>query len=363
MFSKSIWLAAFGATLVVTLPSSTHAEPFWNVLGIKRVEADVNKSYRLTKQDGPWLILAATFSGPTADAEARELAFELRRKHKLESYLHKIRFDRSGTVRGRGLNERGTYQRMRYQNGGQQDQIAVLVGHYESTESPELQETLERIKHLHPDCLTKKKGEETSLHFASLRNFQRNFGSNKKKKKGPMGNAFVSRNVLLPKEFFAPGGLDQFVVKMNKGLKYNLLACRGIYTVRVATFRGSVVVDQQKIASIHKGGELKNRLEQAAEDAHNMTIALRKTGVEAYEFHDRYESIVTVGSFDSVGSPRADGKIEIHPAVHRVIKQYGGSTSKFGAVSRKKIAGVRFDIAPAPIQVPRKSIATDYARG
>ena len=56
-----------------------------------------------------------------------------------------------------------------------------------------------------------------------------------------------------------------------------------------------------------------------------LTVALRTRGVEAYEFHDRHESIVTVGSFDSVGQPRVDGKTEINPAVHQVMAMYGAT--------------------------------------
>ena len=53
-------------------------------------------------------------------------------------------------------------------------------------------------------------------------------------------------------------------------------------------------------------------LEEAGEAAHKLVEVLRNQGYEAYEFHDRGSSIVTVGSFDSVGTPRADGKIEIY---------------------------------------------------
>ena len=45
----------------------------------------------------------------------------------------------------------------------------------------------------------------------------------------------------------------------------------------------------------------RSKLEEAAYNAHLLVVALRKQGVEAYEFHDRHESLVTIGSFDSVG--------------------------------------------------------------
>ena len=58
----------------------------------------------------------------------------------------------------------------------------------------------------------------------------------------------------------------------------------------------------------------------AALKAHVLTEALRMKGYEAYEFHGRYASIVTVGNFDSVGTPRADGKTEINPEVHKTME-------------------------------------------
>jgi hypothetical protein len=114
------------------------------------------------------------------------------------------------------------------------------------------------------------------------------------------------------------------------------------------------------------GKRLPNKLEEAAIKAHRLTAALRKQGVEAYEFHDRYESIVTVGSFDSVGTPRADGKTEINPQIHQLMRAYGAQRQQLpggaslGLVPRT-LDGVAFDVQPMPVGVPKKSIATAYA--
>ena len=89
----------------------------------------------------------------------------------------------------------------------------------------------------------------------------------------------------------------------------------------------------------------------------------------AYEFHDRHESIVTVGSFDSVTlGRRRDGRQEINPAVHEVMKQYGsvqqelpGGGSAPGMKPRR-IAGIFLDAQPMPVEVPKRSVGADYAR-
>jgi hypothetical protein len=167
---------------------------------------------------------------------------------------------------------------------------------------------------------------------------------------------------LLPTEYFVPKGIDKLVLEMNKGVKYGLLECKKRYTVKVATFTGHVVLDQKKIEEIERGRPVKSRLADAAEKAHQMTVALREKGFEAYEFHDRYSSMVTVGSFDSVGTPRSDGKIEINPQVHTIMTHFGPDTKKDPAKpTAQSLIGIPFDLQPMPVEVPQRSISSDYA--
>jgi hypothetical protein len=155
---------------------------------------------------------------------------------------------------------------------------------------------------------------------------------------------------------------------MNKGVTHSLLDCPGKYTVKVATFTGAVVLDQQEIQKIQNGDKpFDSSLTKAAEKAHELTEALRIKGYDAYELHDRYASIVTVGSFDSVGTPRSDGKTEINPKVHAIMKAFGGEPVKnagqaSGAMAMKSLAGINFDIQPIPVEVPKRSISRELAR-
>jgi hypothetical protein len=185
-----------------------------------------------------------------------------------------------------------------------------------------------------------------------------------------MGNAFVSRNPLLPEEYFAPKGLDPFVVDLNRGVKYSLLKCPGKYTVKVASFRGVESMKPKEFEQL--AGKVREKshmakIDEAADKAARLTKALRDKGVEAYEFHDRTESIVCVGAFDSVGEPRDDGKIEINPAIHRLMETYGPQKSFIPGQAQaflqpKMIEGIPCDAQPLPVIVPRQSIANDYVR-
>jgi hypothetical protein len=87
--------------------------------------------------------------------------------------------------------------------------------------------------------------------------------------------------------------------------------------------------------------------------------------VEAYEFHDRYESIVTVGSFESIGSKQPDGTTELNPAVHRLMQEYGPQKQALPGqaglgLTPRAMNGIPFDIQPVPVQVPRTSVAAAY---
>ncbi|MCA9269565.1 MAG: hypothetical protein KDA41_13885 [Planctomycetales bacterium] len=232
-----------------------------------------------------------------------------------------------------------------------------------------MEKSLDMLKFAQPECLQLAGRKDSSQRFAGLRAVQRMVNANdEKRRKGPMATAFVTRNPLLPKEFFAPEGVDKLVLDMNREVPNCLLDCPGAFSVRVASFRGNVVIDQKEIAEIENGRRMTTGLDVAAEKAHKLTEALRSRGVEAYEFPDRHESIVTVGSFDAVGTPRADGKIEINPAVLQVLNTYGAVEQSVGGgaaapgLMPKSLAGVTFDVQPVPVEVPRRSIAADYAR-
>ena len=142
----------------------------------------------------------------------------------------------------------------------------------------------------------------------------------------------MTHNPLLPKEYFAPNGVDNFVAKMNKEVEHSLLDCPGKYTVQVATFRGrSVLKTSGKIPDTPAAfswpwqKDKSDPLAEAAEDAHLLTEELRAHGFDAYEFHDRMESIVTVGSFDVIGQRSAGGQLAATPQVQKIIETFGAA--------------------------------------
>ncbi len=344
------------------------APPLRGIFASRRVAADPNADYRLTEKNGPWMILAGSFAGDGAEHEAKALVLELRSRYRLPAYLHKKNYDYTKTVKGLGLNKYGDPKTMIYRQKNAFDEIAVLVGDYPSLRDPAVDQTLKRVKYAQFNCLQPSSENPTTLRFADLRAFRKRIsGDAAQKNKGPLGQAFVTRNPLLPDEFFAPRGVSKFVESMNADVPHSLLTCPGKFSVRVATFRGNVVIDQKKVKQIEESGQMESRLVQAAERAHTLTQLLRQRGVEAYLFHDVYESIVTVGSFESVGTPRQDGRIEINPTVLRIIQSYSPQQRQLGGqvgLVPRYLRGIPFDVQPMPVAVPKRSVAADYvARG
>lgn len=343
----------------------------------QHVEADPDEDYRLTDERGPWLIMCVTFMGNSADEDADALVHELRSKYKLKAYTHEMTFDFRKGIKGRGIDRYGEPLQMRYQREKLRE-VAVLVGDFAAVDDAQAQRTLKRIKTMRPVCLDENRLKETKqssrpLTFYRLaqRELQQRIGS-PNKAFGPMGHAFVTVNPLLPKDYYVPKGIDPLVLKMNKDVEYSLLKCPGKYSCKVATFTGSVLLDQKLIKEVEEQGKkLPSRLEEAAIKAHDMTMALRAKGVEAYEFHERAASIVCVGSFDSVGRPRADGQIEIDPRLHRVITTYSADKNLRPGQTQIvpkfiEVAGgssrIPYDVQAMPVQVPRQTISAQYER-
>jgi hypothetical protein len=336
------------------------------------VEADPGKSYTLAERNGPWMISACAFSGAEAEQQAADLVLELRSRYKLEAYVHKMKFD-FHDAKARGVDRFGTPRKARYNRGEQLQEIGVLVGNFQTVDDPEAQTTLQRIKYAQPKCLELSDDKKSNQSLAGFRAAQQQVQAAfypDRKKKGPMDHAFVTTNPLLPKDYFVPNGVDDLVVKMNKEVPHSLLDCPGKYTVQVAHFTGAAVVGQAKVREIlEQDKPVSDGLAKAALRAHLLTEALRMLKYEAYEFHDRFSSIVTVGSFDSLGTEHTDGTVELNPKVQLTIKAFAPDClTQPGQVKPKKmgpfleVGEIPFDIQPLPIPVPKRSIAAAYNR-
>src|SRR4051794_38030084 len=106
---KSRWLLAlvcFGAVCGTNL-SAKAGTPLTKIPLFRHVEADPDKDYPLSEKEGPWMIMAMTFSGEQAETEAKELVYELRKDFKLPAYIHKMSFDYDKPVQSASVDSNG----------------------------------------------------------------------------------------------------------------------------------------------------------------------------------------------------------------------------------------------------------------
>ena len=333
-----------------------------------KVEADPKKDYFLKDSDGNWLAMAAKFSDEKAAYRAKKLAYELRKAYKLEAFVFK--FDPSANLDAFSA-EVDAAKNFHYQTA-QSVEYAVLVGGYPVADDLELQKTLERLRRCQPESL-----KDDPASKALAQKYQEMARKNQKYAGyGPMGGAFAVPNPLLPKEFFSQKGIvDSYVEKLNSVGKYSLLNNDKLYTVRIATFSGDVAM--YKNTQGPKTDEMQSRLRYAGVRAAALCDALRNAGVDAWEFHDRDCSFVTVGAFDTYGVEQANGQIELNPKIAQIMNKYGGKLvdgedgrSKYRAYTvvvdipdpestalrpKKKRLELACDLRPVIIVVPQRS--------
>jgi len=290
-----------------------------NIGNNRTVEADPNQEYRLTEAEGPYLIMATALSGPTARQDARALVLELRSKYRWHAFIYEKDFTRDANrvltqTRGQFNRPPGT-------------QFAVLIGNFSSLEDNQFRRTLEEVRRTQPEALRGR----TSVAAFSF----------------PM--AFGVSNPMLPTEH-QRGTVDAFVESINRDSDYSLLRNPRRYTVQIATFTGRGVIDPADIRAIEAGRHAFDRergaLEMGGRAAADLCRFLRAQEIEAYEFHDRFSSIVTVGSFDQPGRRLPDGTMVPDPEIQRIIQQFQG----------RVINGIQCSPQPRLIEVPRVAV-------
>ena len=326
----------------------------------------------LAMKDGPWLIMCTSFTGEDAEQRARLLANELS-QYRLKTYVYRQTFDYSNPTTGMGWQQpdlekgetRPQPKRMIVANNARVNEVAVLVGDFASYDDNKAQKVLAKIKNLN---VSNTDSQISSNAFDS--NTEQPTRSLQASKGGPLRTAILVPNPMLPDDYFKRNAVDDFVIKMNKNVKHSLLDCPGLYSVKIATFSGEQTIDPSKIQksalellSLKKSGKslAESRLIQAAADANTITMALRKKGIEAYEFHDRQESYVCIGSFDWVTRQSNDSIIN-NPEIVRLVNSCRPQVQNVpgipNAIIPKSIKGIPLDPEPTAILAPKRNSNT-----
>lgn len=360
--------SAFGILLAVMALQPLFADgPVARTAGNK---SDVKIALDLKPEHGPWLVFAMSFDGYNAKSQAEQLATELRRDYKLQAYCMDKKLDYTQPLIGAGVDTNGNNRKMKFRDKKVIDGYAVLVGDFDSIDSPAIKEALASVKMI----LKKKSNSPDKV------------------------NCFTTRNPMLPDDYYKTPEVDRFVKKLNEQREhseFNLLECPGKFTVRVAVFSG----EDRAIGGWGGSGSHDNiddqklsQLEVAAERAALTAKALRIAGYEAYQFHDRTKSIVTVGSFNELGRDDKSNRFAYDPAIQKIVARFGATSQQtrsaygltqtprllFDLVEQKQIPeinegneksklkwftkySVAFDLKPTPMAVPKPAASSIYS--
>ncbi len=303
----TLWLAA---AVFAALPVQESAA--------QKIEAVKGKAYRLTKKHGPWMIMVASFQEPPEDYKtdgltpaqaADELVYELRLKG-IPAYT----FSRDEV--SNAVESRDRMGRARQSVVNQPEGVCVLAGNYKNPDDGVARRTLEHVKtKFQPQFLAaeRKSGQYVTV-LKSGGVFRKTPG-----RPTPLSGAFLTVNPILSPEEVAQRQEDPLIARLNAGSDYSLLQNNGKYTVVVASFYGQANIQSgDKADRLEKDFKVTGFLDSAADSAFQLCKALRQGNFntqsdpnqapqlrkyDAYVFHDRHRSLVTVGSFDSAHDP------------------------------------------------------------
>ena len=373
-------LALATATTLIALVLPAHAAPpsLLRMFGRAGSRTASTEPTVLCEADGPWLILAHTFIGEGSEGKADQLAAELSEHFRTPAFVHRQSFDFAGDVSlGNPVggvsqasfeqSQRASGKRLRYANDIQYQAHAVLLGEFDTTDHPGIESLLSSVKSYQSSSFgspqANEEAEALSNPVTAVKAFHERLTRRKATPSGPMHSAFVTRNPILPADFVHGPPVDAFIRGLNADTPHSLLQCTGQYTVIVRTFAGTSQIVGGANPKPESDDPKDGTLAQAAYDANNMVARLRKGGVEAYQYHDRTRSIVTVGSFDSLGNETAGGGFAYDPGIQRVIREYSALNVAADVAQKVRptaagipvnhIGRMPYDIHPSPIAVPQ----------
>ena len=295
------------AALLFAAAAALLAPPAATAAGI---ECDRAKKYRLSERQGPWMVMCATFrpglnpeaEGLTPEQAADELVYELREKN--IPAVAWVMDSKKETLKMTGRDGSEKRKVMAAVRGG----VAVMAGNFKNVDDPKAQRALESIKTMQPKCLAPdlKKSRGWTGITASGGRFRLTPG----RKSGPLARALLITNPLMSPEEIArrTRRRDPVLARLNGGREHSLAGCDGKYTLVIAQFRGKGVmqVAGTDAADLGRGDELTDSLDRAGRQAWELCQVLRnRDGVEAYVWHTKHRSIVTVGGFDDPRDPAA----------------------------------------------------------
>jgi hypothetical protein len=250
------------------------------------------EGYLLTKDVGPFMVLARVFRGVDSEQLALVLVKELRDEYKLPAYILRTK-DFPGRSLMRGTPPTVPSQVMQPSIKMPEkirtfDEAAVLVGNEKTLADQE--KLWNAVKKLNPKCL---QGMSTPFPWRT-----------------GLRQALRTTNPYVPAQYLYPRTRDRLMVKINSGLR-SIANCPGRYSLQVAEFSGRSAF---QLDPLQPAGQIlpplkTSPLMTAQDDAEKLADKLTRSpeiqqlGLPVYVFHDRTASRVYIGSFNDLQDP------------------------------------------------------------
>lgn len=299
--------------------------------------------YPLSERDGPWLIHIGSFRGDDAYNFALHFAEETRAKHRYQTFVYSMN-ERDAIQDREQLRQEqikmigsetvaGTTEKLKLKTVRVVKEYSVFVGNFPDMEKARVESV--RIKELPPPTsipsfgvhlykepsATATEDPEAGKYgiFGMKASTRSEEGKRLNQTQGnPYRQAFVVRNPMLQRDKSTTvvqkpaATFDPSWKELNANEKYSIFTCPKSWTLVVATFVPPSEMVPMQNSVVQTGYRTKNELgkglEMAADNARKIAELLRDggKGYDAYVFHTRQYSIVTVGAFES----RTDANME-----------------------------------------------------
>ncbi|HZT82566.1 MAG TPA: hypothetical protein VFA26_20220 [Gemmataceae bacterium] len=308
------------------------------------VETDPNKEYPVVAEAGPWMVCAATYTGPDSQKMAKEIVLLLRKRDHLPAYV----FNR-GEEERRKQREEVERLRRTLPEGARipmhriEDQCVVLVGGYPDMDAA--RRALDDIRKLAPPP------EHLMDRVATAQPQTGPDGSRGIGVQHAYLNPFRFRSMVVPNPLVpvprANKANDAFLKQLNADEDYSLLKCPRPWTLAVAEYAGASTTQSRAaptnpfLEALGFGGKSTDALSASGMMAHEVARVLRQMKLEAYVLHTRHSSVVAVGGFDSQNDPR------MREVVQRVQALRQQQVARTGSDPMQLFA------QPVPMPVPR----------
>lgn len=304
--------------------------------------------YLLTKEAGPFMVMAHTFRGPESVRWAQALAMELRSQNQLRAYIYfkKIK-PLNSNIRGVPPTAAPTDGEGRISEPEVYriyDEAVVLVGDAQTMKDAE--KLLAVVKKIKPAVLS---------NVPSIFPWRTGVGLKK---------AIVTANPLVPAEALFAREEDPLIERMNHGPN-SLYNCPAPYSLVVARLVGRLTVGDPDQDFLKEENLKTSPLAQASEEAEilaaelNKDTMLKQAGYQAYVYHDRNKSVVTIGQFNV---KLEQDKLAKDPKIQTIRQHLDKLNQKYLGSGKVTAPMAVTDMMPVPRPDMKQKVSTGFFR-